>query len=208
MSLPAADPGAGTGAAGDIDAVVIGASAGGVDAVGALLSGLPAPYVPALIVVLHIPAERPSLLAELFQARCRLPVHEALDKERVEPGTVYVAPPGYHLLVERDRSLALSLDPPVAFSRPSIDVLFESAAAAYGPRLLGIVLSGSNDDGAEGLAAIRTAGGRAWVQDPREAMAAAMPRAAIDRAGADLVLPIRDMGERLAHLRTGRGVAL
>jgi len=191
-----------------IDAIVIGASAGGVEAVGALLQGLPQPYAPSLMVVLHLPADRPSLLATIFQARCRLPVREALDKEHVEAGTVYVAPPGYHLLAEADGTLALSQDAPVAFSRPSIDVLFESAAAAYGDRVLGIVLSGGNNDGAAGLAAIRAAGGRAWVQEPADAVAPAMPQAAIDTAGADLVVPLRDMAVRLAHLRSGQGVAL
>jgi len=135
-------------------------------------------------------------------------VREALDKEHVDAGTVYVAPPGYHLLVEADHTLALSMDAPVAFSRPSIDVLFESAAVAYGERVLGIVLSGANNDGAAGLAAIRAAGGRAWVQQPADALAATMPQAAIDTAGADLVLPLRDMALRLAHLRSGRGVAM
>lgn len=192
----------------EIRAIFIGASAGGVDAVGALLGALPTPFAPAVVVVLHIPANRPSLLADLFAARCRLPVREALDKEHVEGGTVYVAPPGYHLLVEREGTFALSQDAPVAFSRPSIDVLFDSAAAAYGPHALAIVLTGGNQDGAEGVAAIRAAGGRGWVQDPSEAVAPTMPQAVIDQAGADLVLPIRDMAERLANLRSGRGAAL
>lgn len=192
----------------EIRAIVIGASAGGVEAVGTLLAALPSPFAPAIIVVLHIPSDRPSLLADVFAARCRLPVREALDKEHVEGGTVYVAPPGYHLLVEREGTLALSLDAPVAFSRPSVDVLFESAAVAYGPHVLAIVLTGGNQDGAEGLAAIRAAGGRAWVQDPMQAVASAMPEAALARAGADQVLPLRDMGERLANLRSGRGAAL
>ena len=198
----------GTVAVPEIRAIFIGASAGGVDAVGALLGALPKPFAPAVIVVLHIPPNRPSLLAALFAARCRLPVREALDKEHVDGGTVYVAPPGYHLLVERGGTLALSTDAPVAFSRPSIDVLFESAAAAYGSSALAIILTGANDDGTEGVAAIRAAGGRAWVQDPREAVASAMPQAVLDRAGADLVLPIRDMGERHANQRSGRGAAL
>jgi two-component system chemotaxis response regulator CheB len=192
----------------DIRVILVGASAGGVDALGTLLAALPSPYVPAVVVVLHIPPDRPSLLAELFAARCRLPVREALDKEHVDGGTVYVAPPGYHLLLEREGTLALSQDAPVAFSRPSIDVLFESAAFAYGPRVLAIVLTGGNNDGAEGLAAIRAAGGRAWVQDPDEALAPTMPQAALERAGADLVLPLRDLAERLANLRSGRAAAL
>jgi two-component system chemotaxis response regulator CheB len=196
-------------AAGDrVEAIVIGASAGGVDALAVLFESLPFPFAPAILVVLHVPADRPSLLVDLYRTRSRLPVREALDKERVAPGTIYFAPPDYHLLVEREKTLALSHEAPVAFSRPSIDVLFESAAEAYGRTLLGIVLSGANSDGAAGLAAIRAAGGRAWVQEPADAFASAMPAAAIARAGADLIVPIRDMAERLAHLRSGRAVAI
>lgn len=190
-----------------IEAIVVGASAGGVDALTVLLEGLPAGFVPAILVVVHVPPDRPSLLVGLFASRCRLPVREALDKERVDPGTVYIAPPDYHLLVEGGRSLALSQEAPVAFSRPSIDVLFESAANAYGAALLGIILSGANSDGAAGLAAVRAAGGHAWVQQPDDALAAAMPSAAIREAGADLVVPIRDMAERLAHLRSGGAIS-
>jgi two-component system, chemotaxis family, protein-glutamate methylesterase/glutaminase len=195
-----------TGAA--VEAVAIGASAGGMEALGVLLQGLPEGFVPAIFAVLHLPPDKPSLLPELLQRRCRLPVREALDKEGVRPGCVYLAPPDYHLLVEKEKTLALSSDAPVLFSRPSIDVLFESAAEAYGPALLGIVLTGANADGAEGLRAIRQAGGRAWVQAPNDAVSDAMPAAAIARAGADLVLPLRDMAERLIHLRTGRPIAL
>jgi two-component system, chemotaxis family, protein-glutamate methylesterase/glutaminase len=189
-------------------AVAIGASAGGVEALGALLQQLPEGFLPSIVVVLHLPPDRPSLLAELLQARCRLPVREALDKEQLRPGCVYLAPPDYHLLVEKEGTLALSHDPPVAFSRPSIDMLFESAAQALGPALLGIVLTGANSDGAQGLKAIRDAGGRAWVQSPEDAQADAMPLAALERAGADLVLPLADLAERLTHLRSGRPVAL
>jgi two-component system, chemotaxis family, protein-glutamate methylesterase/glutaminase len=192
----------------EIEAIVVGASAGGVDALAILLEALPAQYKPAILVVVHIPADRPSLLAQLYRQRCRLPIREALDKERIEPGTVYFAPPDYHLLVEKEKTLALSQEAPVAFSRPSIDVLFESAADAYGERLLGIVLTGANSDGAAGLAAIRHAGGRAWVQQPNEAFSETMPAAAIARAGADLVLPVRDLAERLTQLRSGCAVAI
>lgn len=191
-----------------VDAIAIGASAGGIEAIGALLQALPSPYVPALLVVLHVPPDKPSAIAQLFGAKCRLPVREALDKESIEPGTVYIAPPDYHMLVEPEHLLSLSKDAPVAFSRPSIDVTFESAAHAYGDRLLGIVLTGANSDGATGLAAIRREGGRAWVQDPEEALAQAMPTAAIQQAGADLILPVADLAQRLAHLRSGRLVAI
>jgi two-component system chemotaxis response regulator CheB len=191
-----------------IDAIAIGASAGGVEAMGQLFAALPSPYAPSIVAVIHLPANRPSTLAHLFSMRCRLPVREALDKEAVAPGTIYIGPPDYHLLVERERTLSLSRDAPVAYSRPSIDVMFESAAAAYGERLLGIVLSGANSDGAQGLAAIRRHGGLAWVQKPEEALASAMPSAAIETAGADLVLGLADMAGRLAHLRSGRMVAM
>jgi two-component system, chemotaxis family, protein-glutamate methylesterase/glutaminase len=192
----------------DIEAIVMGASAGGVDALAILFDALPAGFKPSILVVVHIPADRPSRLAELYRQRCALEVREALDKERVAPGTIYFAPPDYHLLVEPDHTLSLSSDPPVAFSRPSIDVLFESAAVAYREKLLGIVLSGANSDGAAGLATIRDAGGHAWVQEPEDAAADAMPAAAIAHAGADLILPVRDMAERLAQLRSGRAVAI
>ena len=149
--------------------IVIGASAGGVDAVGRLLAGLPADACAAIVVVLHVPPDRPSGLAQLFNARCALPVTEAEDKGCLSPGHVYIAPPDYHLLVEPDRSLSLSIEEAVLFSRPSIDLTFESAAYAYGNRALGIVLTGASSDGAMGLQHIREQGGMAWVQQPEGA---------------------------------------
>ena len=134
----------------------------------------------------------------MLRPRCALPVVEAADKERIERGTVYLAPPDYHLLVEPDRTFALSVDAPVNFSRPSIDVLFESAAFAWRERLLGILLTGANADGADGLARIRTFGGQAWVQDPQTAAAPAMPAAGLERAGADRVLALPEMAAALA----------
>jgi two-component system, chemotaxis family, protein-glutamate methylesterase/glutaminase len=132
----------------DIEAVAIGASAGGVEVLSTLLSVLPAGCRASFFIVMHIPRERPSLLAEVFAARCALPVREAEDKEPVQPGTVYFAPPDYHLLLDRGPAFALSSDEPVHFSRPSIDVLFDSAADIYGERLLGLILTGANQDGA------------------------------------------------------------
>ena len=113
-----------------IEAIVIGASAGGIDALNRLLPGLPAGFAPAVLVVVHVRPDMPSLLPNLFAARCRLPVIEPNDKDEIARGTIYIAPPGYHMLVEPDRTIALSVDPPVRFSRPSVDVLFESAAYA------------------------------------------------------------------------------
>jgi two-component system, chemotaxis family, protein-glutamate methylesterase/glutaminase len=172
----------------NIDAVVVGASAGGVEVLSALLASLPATCPAAFFIVMHIPRERPSLLPEVFGVRCALPVKEAEDKEPVRPGTVYLAPPDYHLLIDRGPALALSSDEPVHFSRPSIDVLFESAADIYGERLMGLILTGANQDGAAGLAAVGRAGGRTVVQDPDSATVAYLPRAALLEGPVDFVL--------------------
>lgn len=161
------------------EAIVIGASAGAVDALSRILPALPADYPMAVLVVVHIPPDRSDLLAPLFQAKCRLVVKEAEDKEAILPGCVYFAPSDYHLLVEADRILSLSSDEPVLFSRPSIDVLFESAADAYGAALVGVILTGANEDGAAGLRAVAAAGGVALVEDPAAAFASAMPSAAL-----------------------------
>ena len=127
-------------------------------------------------------------------------VKEPEDKESIEPGNVYLASRDYHLLIETG-SFALSTDSPVAYARPSIDVLFESAAYAYRERLLGIVLTGANADGADGLARIRSFGGRAWVQEPDTAVASMMPSSAIERAGADLILSVQDMAAELGAIQ-------
>ena len=118
-------------------------------------------------------------MAELFQAKCRILVREANDKQAIMGGVVYFAPPDYHLLVESDRHFSLSVDEPVMYSRPSIDVLFESAADAYGAGLIGVILTGANSDGAIGLSSIMQAGGVGIVQDPNQAQASAMPEAAM-----------------------------
>jgi two-component system, chemotaxis family, protein-glutamate methylesterase/glutaminase len=185
-----------------IELIVIGGSAGGIQAVSTLLAGLPADLAAAVTVVLHMPPNRPSLLPELFGRHCTLPVKEAEDKEPITPGTVYLAAPDYHLLIEPDRRFALSYDDPVNYSRPSIDMLLESAAMAYRSTVLGIVLSGANSDGADGLAAIRNGGGLGWVQEPTEAQTAVMPLAAIERAGADAVLTLGKMADLLASAPT------
>jgi two-component system chemotaxis response regulator CheB len=143
------------------------------------------------------------LLAELLARVCRRPVREAEDKLAMEPRTIYVALPNYHLLVERDRTLALSVDPPVHFSRPSIDVLFESAADSLGAAVAGVVLSGANDDGARGLGRIHQAGGAAIVQEPANAQHAIMPAAALRRVGpAAMVVSAARMAGLLSTLGT------
>jgi two-component system chemotaxis response regulator CheB len=172
------------------EAVVIGGSAGGVEALVALLPALPAGYKLPVVCILHVPGDRASRLAELFGERLPLPVHEAADKDEIVPGTVYFAGPGYHLSVERDRSFSLSCEPPVHFARPAIDVLMESAADAYGTGLVGILLTGANHDGADGMARIRARGGFTVVQDPDDAQVPTMPEAAIGRCKPNLVLPL------------------
>jgi two-component system chemotaxis response regulator CheB len=182
---------------GRIDAIVIGASAGGVEALSILLPALSAGLRAPLIIVLHLPRERPSLLAGIFAPKCALQVKEAEDKMRVEPGTVYFAPPDYHLLIDEGPQLALSIDELVHFSRPSIDVLFESAADIYAERLMGIILTGANDDGAAGLAAVHRAGGVTLVQEPGSAQAPLMALAALKRTAADFVLPLEEIASLL-----------
>lgn len=180
------------------DAVAIGASAGGIDALFTLLKGLEPPLQAAVVIVLHLPEDHDSRLVEVFAHRTRVPVEEAQPHAPVSPGRIYFAPPGYHLLVEADRTFSLSCDPPVRFSRPSIDVLFESCAETYGPRLVGMVLTGANEDGSEGLARIKACGGLAAVQDPAEAAHSAMPLAAIAAAGPHYALPLAGL-RRLLH---------
>lgn len=166
-----------------VDAIVIGTSAGGVEALAVLLPALPPGSRVPVFVVLHQPRHRPSLIVDIFGPRCKVPVREAEDKEPVTPGTIYFAPPDYHLLIDRGETgmqLALSADPPILFSRPSVDALFESAADACGARLLGVVLTGASRDGAAGLAAVGGAGGRTVVQDPATALVPLMPQAAAE----------------------------
>ena len=186
-----------------IEAVVIGASAGGVGALLRLLPGLPAGYGRAVVALLHLPDGRPSHLAEVFQQRMELPVREAADKEPVLSGTLYFGGSGYHLSVETDRSFSLSCEAPLHFARPAIDYLMESAADAYGPALAGILLTGANQDGAAGMAAIGRAGGLTVVQDPAEAEVATMPREAIRLRAPDLILPLNDIHTLLLMLENG-----
>lgn len=163
----------------ELSAIVIGASVGAVEALSILLPALPAGFPFAVLVVVHIPQDRRSLLSELFAPRCLVRVKEAEDKEPLAPATVYFAPTDYHLLVEADLRISLSSDEPVRYSRPSIDVLFQTAADAFGDNLTGVVLTGANSDGAAGLRAICDAGGKALVQSPAEAEGKAMPAAAL-----------------------------
>jgi two-component system chemotaxis response regulator CheB len=187
------------------EAVVLGVSAGGLEALRTLLPVLPPSFPLPLAIVQHLGSHSDGFLAEFLDRLSRIRVKEAEDKEPFRPGAAYLAPPGHHLLVERDRSLALSVDARVNHSCPSVDVLFESAAEAFGPALIGIVLTGANGDGAEGLKTIRARGGLAIVQDPRDAQSPAMPRAALAAAGADHVLPLDQIAPLLVRLAAGSG---
>lgn len=183
-----------------IEAIAVGASAGGVEALLNIFTPLRKGFSLPVLVVLHLPDERNSQLAQVFRHRLAIPVEEARDKQDIRPGTLYVATPGYHLSIEADRSLSLSLEAPVHHSRPSIDVLFESAADVYGPRLLAVVLTGANSDGAKGLARVKELGGITVVQDPKEAQVATMPEAALALHEPDHILTLQGIGQLLAGL--------
>ncbi|CAN5316667.1 chemotaxis protein CheB [soil metagenome] len=173
--------------------VVIGASAGGIEALNQVIPVMPADLDAAVVVVVHMRADQPSLLPSLYQPKTRLHVKEVEDKDGLMPGTIYFAAPGYHVLVERDLTLSLSIDPPVHFCRPAIDLLFDSAADALGRRVIGVLLSGANDDGAIGLESIKSAGGFTIVQQPSLASSATMPQSAIDRCRPDRILAGSDI---------------
>ncbi|MEN2394217.1 chemotaxis protein CheB [Pseudomonas halotolerans] len=183
-----------------IEAIVVGASAGGVEALLKVFGQLRKGFRVPILVVLHLPDERDSQMASVFNHRLAVPVQEAQDKQDIQPGTLYVATPGYHLSVEADRSLSLSLEEPVHHSRPSIDVLFESAADVFGPNLLAVVLTGANNDGARGLAKVRELGGITVIQDPDEAQVSTMPEAALALQEPDHLLTLQGIGQLLAAL--------
>lgn len=190
-------------------ATAIGASAGGFAALNLLLPTLPSGFPVAVVVVQHIAAHASSNLPVLLAANSHLPVKFAEPAEPVIPGRVFLAPPGYHLLIEPDRTFALSVDGRVHHSRPSIDVLFESAADVYGADLVGVVLTGANSDGAAGLRRIVDRGGRAIIQDPTTATAQTMPGAALKAVPTAHVLTLSEIGPELVQMfdRRNSGVA-
>lgn len=183
-----------------VDLIAIGASAGGVEAVGQLLGALPSNFVTPILIVLHLPPQGPNALASIFARKCACHVKEAEDKEAIEPGIVYVAPADYHLLVEPDHTLSLSRDEALHYSRPSIDMLFESVALAYRERALSILLTGANTDGAQGMKQIHECGGLAWVQDPEDALSPTMPTAALNLIDPDRIMPLAEMADSLRQL--------
>ena len=182
------------------EAIVMGTSAGGFQALSAILERLPKDYAVPIVVVQHRAKGSPDLFEEIMQRRCAIQIKQADEKEKIVPGSVYIAPPDYHLLIESDRTFSLSVEGPVQFSRPSIDVLFESAAMVYREKLVGIILSGSNGDGAEGISAISRMGGLTTAQDPAEAEYSAMPLASIGTSHVKRVLRLAAIGDLLVQL--------
>lgn len=188
---------------GRFDVVVVGVSAGGVDLLLQVLPRMPEDFPVPIVVCLHAAPGTTGELASMLDQRVPLAVLEAADKQPFVPRHVYLAPGGYHLLLEREGVFSLSVDEPVHFARPSVDVLFDSAAAAFRQRVLAIVLSGANDDGARGLACIKAAGGTVIVQDPATALAPDMPRAALAAVAPDHCVKPAQLPALLLRLCTG-----
>jgi two-component system, chemotaxis family, protein-glutamate methylesterase/glutaminase len=186
------------------DIIVVGASAGGVDALERLIAELPAKMEATVFVVLHITPTSPGLLHNILSRKTRVPVSQARDSESIEPGRVYVAPPDFHMMLE-DHKIRLWRGPKENFNRPSINVLFRSAAVAFGERVAGVVLSGMLDDGSAGLWWVKQHGGTALVQDPETAAFPEMPRNAMLYVKPDFVLEPAALGERLAKLSNSTG---
>ncbi|HVD99745.1 MAG TPA: chemotaxis protein CheB [Cytophagaceae bacterium] len=181
-------------------AIVIGSSAGGLHALSSIFELLPADYPIPIMVVQHRSKDHNALLEEVLQAKCVIKIKQADEKEIISPGCVYIAPPDYHLLVEDNKTFSLSSDPPVHYSRPSVDVLFESAAQVYKKQLIGIVLTGANSDGAEGIIEIRKNGGVTIAQSLLDADFVYMPRAAIQTLQVVHVWTLKEISSYLLNL--------
>jgi two-component system chemotaxis response regulator CheB len=181
------------------DIIVVGASAGGVEALRTFAGSLPEDLPAAVFIVLHLPAQYPSHLAAILGRSGPLPVADAVDGGEIQRGNIYVAPPGFHLLVGAE-FMSVARGPRINRSRPSIDLLFQSASASYGARVIGVLLSGMLDDGTRGLATIKRRGGCVVVQDPDEALFASMPRSAVQNVSVDRILPVAEMGTALQDL--------
>ncbi|MDD5284242.1 MAG: chemotaxis protein CheB [Desulfuromonadaceae bacterium] len=185
-------------------AVVIGVSSGGVSALKLLLGALPVDFPVPIMVVTHITPDSDDGLAVLLDTYCAIRVKEADEQETATAGTVYLAPANYHLLVERSGNLSFSIDPPVNFARPSVDVLFESAAEAYRTELIGVILTGAGSDGSRGLLKISNFGGLTIVQDPEDAEMDSMPRSALQLLKADHVVRLNEISHLLTRLVSGK----
>jgi two-component system chemotaxis response regulator CheB len=181
------------------DIVVIGASAGGIEALRAIAGGLPNEFPASIFVVMHTAPQSPGILADILDRAGALPAANAVDRERIHPGHIYVAPPDQHLVIEPTR-VRLTRGPKENRFRPAVDPLFRSAAQVYGPRVIGVILTGNLDDGSAGLRAVKQLGGTAIVQDPQEALAPSMPRSAMRQVRVDHCLPVAEIAPLLVRL--------
>jgi two-component system chemotaxis response regulator CheB len=182
------------------EAIVIGVSSGGMNALKIISSALPIDFKIPIIIVQHVGAHSDSQWIQLLNEKSNLHVKEADEKEKIEKGTIYIAPPNYHLLIEKDKTFSLTIDERVNFARPSIDVLFESAAEAYRNKLIGIVLTGSNSDGTIGITRIKECGGLSIIQDPKTAESSYMPKSAITAIEPDYILSLENIIALLIEL--------
>jgi len=181
-------------------AIVIGSSAGGLNALKTLFGALKPRFHIPIIIVQHISPDSDNYLVQILNEINRLRVKEADEKEQPVPGFAYVAPPNYHLLVEMDQTFTLTVDERVNYARPSIDVLFETAAEAYREQLIGVILTGANNDGTHGLARVHAHGGLTIVQDPSTAEVESMPKSAIQATKVDHILPLKQIADLLNSL--------
>ncbi len=184
----------------EYNSVIIGTSAGGLSALSTILCKLPVDYPIPIVVVQHRAKDSKDLLEEVLQSKCKIKIKQADEKEKIQSGTVYIAPPDYHLLIENNRTFSLSSDEYVRFSRPSIDVLFESAAYVFKDKLIGIILSGSNNDGAVGINTIKKYGGLTIAQSPSEAQYPSMPMASIETNNIKHILTLSEICSFLLNL--------
>ena len=182
------------------ECILIGVSAGGMNALQQILPFLPFNFPIPIVIVQHLHPQQGKFHIQFFNGKCKLNVFEAQEKDKVEPGNIYFAPANYHLLIEMNKSFSLSVDPKINFSRPSIDVLFDSALEAYGDKLIGIILTGANNDGSESLKSINQVGGLTIVQNPQNAEVDAMPKNAIKKHNPDFILTLNEIKDFLLSL--------
>ena len=182
------------------EAIVIGTSSGGMNALKFLFSALPIDFSIPIIIVQHISPHSDNLWIKLLNINSKLYLKEADEKEKIEHGKVYIAPPNYHLMIERNKTFSLTIDERVNYSRPSIDVLFESAAEAYKNKLIGVILTGSNNDGTNGIKRIQECGGLIIAQDPETAESSYMPASAIATNQPDYILSLEEITALLIKL--------
>ena len=180
--------------------IVIGASAGGMDAIKTILMPLEEAFAASILIVQHVSPHSHGYMVNYLNGICHINIKEADEKEKILPGNVYIAPPNYHLLVEKDETLSLTVDPKVNYSRPAIDILFDSAAEIYQNELIGIILTGANSDGSKGLKRVKELGGLTIVQDPITAEADFMPKAAMEITEVDYILSLNEISNKLIKL--------